>query len=248
MTGSRPRFGFRNQHRKREAVMKITAISDLHGYIPILSGGDILVVAGDVTARDEVNEWHTFFQWLAAQKYSKKVLIGGNHDNFLENTNILEESYIKSLLEDNIFEYLLDSGFEFEGIKFWGSPWSAKFYGQNPECAAFSFKSRYQMEEKWNLIPNDIDILITHTPPFGILDYTSNSQRVGCMMLDNAIKSRLNNLKIHIFGHIHEAYGVQRDEPPSNRLYINASQVDARYRNVNKPVDIILEDKRTTIC
>lgn len=222
--------------------MKITAISDLHGYTPLLGGGDVLIIAGDSTARDDIREWQAFFQWLSAQKYAKKVLIGGNHDNFLQNHNLFEEFHIKSLLEEGVFEYLFDSGFEFEGVKFWGSPWTAKFYGQNPECAAFSFVSRYQMEEKWNLIPDDIDVLITHTPSNGILDHSTNSHRAGCEMLENAIKTRLKNLKLHVFGHIHEGYGEQRT--PLNCLHVNASQVDARYRNVNKPIDIFFEGGR----
>jgi len=63
--------------------MIIDCISDIHGFFPKLDGGDLLLIAGDLTARDEPQQFKEFKQWLKEQRYAKKVLIAGNHDNFL---------------------------------------------------------------------------------------------------------------------------------------------------------------------
>ena len=122
--------------------MDITCISDLHGFFPVLEGGDLLLIAGDLTARDEPHEIEEFKEWLRKQSYSKKVLIGGNHDNFffnLENPAVYFDEAI----------YLCDSGTEFEGLKIWGSPWTKNFFGLNPRCKAFGLNFETQMMEKF---------------------------------------------------------------------------------------------------
>lgn len=102
---------------------------------------------------------------------------------------------------------------------------------------------RKRMKMALDLVPKDIDVFISHGPPYGILDeckaiYTDNIEHVGCRDLLNAIKEI--KPKYHIFGHIHEGYG----EHMSKKLgldktkFINASTVDENYRRVNKPIVI----------
>ena len=62
-----------------------------------------------------------------------------------------------------------------------------------------------------DLIPDQVQVLLTHGPPLGHGDVTSSGLRVGCEDLMYTTKSRLSNLKVHLFGHIHEGYGVSRD-------------------------------------
>ncbi len=64
-------------------LMKITCLSDLHGNLPVLSGGELLIIAGDIAASDRVEEYYRFYDWLKDQDYKQKLYIGGNHDNFL---------------------------------------------------------------------------------------------------------------------------------------------------------------------
>lgn len=209
--------------------MIIDCISDLHGYFPKLQGGDLLLIAGDLTARDEPYQFEEFKQWLQKQKYTKKILVAGNHDNFL--------AHLKS--PDKYFEdatYLCDSGTEFEGLKIWGAPWTKNFPGQNPLCKTFGFDLSTQMLEKFLLIPQDIDILITHSPPLGILDNTRKA-RVGCPHLENQVQ-KMQKLKLHLFGHIHEGYG--REEGGLGTTFVNASFVNEFYEPINAPVRVIL--------
>jgi Icc-related predicted phosphoesterase len=224
--------------------MDITAISDLHGHYPELEGGDLLIVAGDLTRTDTIEEHSEFSRWLWAQKYKKKVFIAGNHDNILAgpwpgNTK-------GPFREDKTFydfDYLSDSGTEFEGLKIWGSPWVRSFEGMNSKCKAFTLDAEEELAEKWKLIPDDIDILITHSPPFGTMDKIKNSSKeeiefAGSGTLAVAIMDR-PKIKMCVFGHIHESYGI-KDYRPYGRVLVNASHVNELYEAVNKPIRIIL--------
>ncbi len=227
--------------------MEITAISDLHGYYPELEGGDLLIIAGDITARDKIPEWNEFFNWLDQQNYERKIMIAGNHDNFCKSWCTSDDSIYDSLLGRPSLTYLCDSGTEFEGLKIWGSPWSLKFEGINPHCMAFT-GTEEELAEKFALIPDDIDILITHSPPYGILDKIKPRIRprfeymchVGSKSLGLEIGLRKKPPKLWVWGHIHEAYGedlVVREKPCK---MINASIVDEDYEHVNKPIRIEL--------
>lgn len=206
--------------------MIIDAISDLHGHYPKLSGGDLLIVAGDLTKSDEDAEYLAFFRWLDQQDYDKKILISGNHDN----------QAISQFYFDDDIEYLLDCGTEYEGLRIWGSPWTPLFKGVNPRCKAFMLPEE-ELEAKFALIPDDIDILVTHGPPFSWLDHVARDEKLVCVgskaLLRAMDRLSRNNLKAHIFGHIHEGRGLE------GRCY-NVSHVDEYYIPVNGPMRIIL--------
>ena len=119
-----------------------------------------------------------------------------------------------------------DSGITIEGLKIWGSPIQPTFYDW-----AFNRKRGAEINKHWKLIPPDTDILITHGPPFQILDKTTSECHVGCDMLLN----KINQIKpkLHVFGHIHEGYGmIQKNET----IFVNASSVNIRYQLVNAPI------------
>ena len=214
--------------------MDITCIADLHGYYPELPGGDLLIVAGDLTERDEFKQYIKFNAWLLKQKYRKKILIAGNHDKWIEKAPMLKETFYDC-------EYLCDSGTEFEGLKIWGSPWTKTLSGMNQKCKAFTCDTEEELAEKFHSIP-DVDILVTHSPPYGIFDAVIRNpndipKSMGSEFLLNKITGR-TNLKVHIFGHIHEHGGKSRCLGTTK--FINASHVNERYEPVNKPVRIVL--------
>jgi len=226
--------------------MKVCCISDLHGLTPELEDGDLLLIAGDCTASDKVMDWGRFFSWLKRQNYRMKVIVGGNHDNFLQECCTSEGSK-KITDEDDDFVYLCDSGIEFEGFKIWGSPWSLWFKGINPRCKAFT-GSESDLASKFALIPVDTDILVTHSPPFGVLDgipiEDGSLFHAGSKSLATNIDERLEDLYLHVFGHIHEGYGkCFKDYDKDVGLgcpSINASLMNARYEADNKPIYIRL--------
>lgn len=225
--------------------MIIDCISDLHGDYPVLEGGDLLICAGDCTAADKVLQWMEFFEWFKAQKYTHKLLVAGNHDGFLERCDSSAQSKIEAeekgaVIEDPGFEYLCDSGVEIEGLKIWGSPWTPRFYDWH-----FMLERGERIRQKWALIPEDTDILVTHGPAFGVLDaarrfFPHSSENIGCRDLAERIK-QLKKLKLHVFGHIHEAHGTQKVVCGTKEyVSVNASLMNREYESVNKPTRIVL--------
>lgn len=196
--------------------MLIDCISDLHGFKPELPGGDILIICGDLTARNKRDEYDQFNLWLSSLPYRCKVVIGGNHDGLLERKRVT--------IGNEHVHYLCDSGFEFEGLKFWGSPYTPKF-----ENWHFMENRGQDIRRHWNLIPNDTDILVTHGPPYGIFDEVDDDVHVGCKELKMAVQERIKP-RIHCFGHIHECGG--KIATIGETTYVNCSYVDERYRPV----------------
>lgn len=217
--------------------MIIDCISDLHGTYPDLEGGDLLIISGDITARDYVYEWGHFFIWLSRQQYRKKILVAGNHDGILVDKHPAELGKELCGFRDDTFEYLCDSGTIFEGYKIWGSPWTPVFFDWH-----FMLKRGKDIREKWDLIPPDTDFLVTHGPPFGKLDFTERrfsargkivQEHCGCEQLAQVIN--LIKPKLHVFGHIHEGYGVKADLELKT-VFVNCSLMDMNYNSTNKPI------------
>jgi len=217
----------------------ITIISDLHGYRPKLPGGDLIIVAGDLTASDTIDEHADFVCWLSEQNYNKKIFIAGNHDGQLEGVKPYK------FKNDVDMEYLCDSGTTYKGLKIWGSPWTPMF------CAwSFMKKRGAELREVWELIPKDTDILITHGPAYGILDEVilsskaEKGENAGCEEL-RIFMEFLPNLKLHACGHIHESYGTCILKRPgigdeNNIICVNACLMDGNYNPINKPIQVAL--------
>jgi len=216
--------------------MKIDCIADLHGHYPILEGGDLLIVAGDLTASDTESQYLEFLLWLSHQNYKKKIFIAGNHDRELQ------KRYVKLNVKSDCI-YLCDSGTEFDGLKIWGSPWSPYFKGVNPHCTAFMLPDEH-LHNKWQLIPEDTDILITHCPAFGTLDYRELSDGTRYHMGSKSLEAWLKWVgrpQVHAFGHIHSAYGIAEEYATHDdkmMISINCSHVNDKYTPVNKPISI----------
>lgn len=209
--------------------MIIDCISDLHGFYPELEGGDILLVSGDLTAHDLHRQYIPFMDWIKRQDYKHKVYIAGNHDGCLEDGWSIPTS-------DGVI-YLRDNCCEIQGLKIWGSPWTPRF------CDWHFMKADTPngLGQVYKEIPNDIDILMTHGPPKGILDRTwVDSKSAGSKELLKAI-NRIRP-KLHVFGHIHEGYGQKvvgyGQKVADNTTFVNCSHVDFYYEPKNKAIRV----------
>lgn len=222
--------------------MKIVSISDTHTChnefkIPT---GDLLIHSGDFTSIGREQEVINFIDWFQNQPHKYKIFIAGNHDKCFDpkfndkSFNLTKPEWLQDILnnlKNNTF-YLEDSAVEIEEINIYGSPWTPWFHG---DYWAFNKHRGDIIGDIWNKIPKQTDILITHGPPYGILDYIpSQRKRVGCEQLTNRIRS--SNIKLHFFGHIHESYGKIVDH--ENRMFVNSSILNEFYDVINKPIII----------
>jgi predicted phosphodiesterase len=208
--------------------VRLVCLSDTHNLHDRLSvpDGDVLVHAGDFSARGAEREVAAFGAFLARLPHRHKVVVAGNHD-FLFQT---KPARARELLGDVI--YLEDAAARVGELTLWGSPWQPWFHDW-----AFNLPRGRALAEKWALVPDGVDVLVTHGPPHGLLDLTAHGERVGCEDLTRAL-DRIRP-RLHVFGHIHEAYGSTRAD---GTLSVNACTCDLRYRAVNPPVVVDLVD------
>lgn len=199
--------------------VRIVCLSDIHGEYQnlVVPPADVLLIAGDLTLHGSRNQLTSFNDWLANLQCTHKLIIGGNHDFGLE-TMDGHEIFSNAI-------YLEDESVIVEGLKVWGSPWTPNFRDM-----AFNLNGEIERISKWEQIPNDVDIIMTHGPPFGILDQTISGQRVGCLDLFERVN--LIQPKIHLFGHIHESRGM---DERNNIVFVNASVCNLHKKPVNQP-------------
>lgn len=169
--------------------MKIAAISDTHGYDFELPTAEMLIHAGDMTARGEWPEAMANGSYISSAAYDTVILVPGNHD----------WCYAKTLKQDAYnfpenFHLLVDQVYEYQDHVFYGSPWTPPFMNW-----AF-MRTENELRRLFRNMPAEIDVLITHGPPAGVLD-----NHCGSVALREAIEAR--KIHYHVFGHIHECGG-----------------------------------------
>jgi Icc-related predicted phosphoesterase len=221
--------------------MRLVSISDTHCNLSEvkLPEGDILIHSGDLTFSGSVKE--TEKELFELGKYRAKfkaiILVEGNHD-FLGERN---EKIMGQLCEDNGITLLRDSSAVVEGIKVYGSPYQPEFGRW-----AWNLPRGKALKDKWDLIPEDVQLLITHSPPKSILDGVARFNRrigeyelehVGCVDLYNRVKE-LKSLRGHFFGHIHSGRGMVKIGKIN---FVNSSICTERYKPTNEPIVIDID-------
>lgn len=197
--------------------MKIVHLSDTHGChhrLRKLPEADVIVHSGDFTMNGSEAEAIDFLNWFCDLPYTYKIFICGNHDDCLYGANI-------DGLDSNV-HYLCNSGVEIDGVKFYGVP---MFMG---DCI-----SDRQSQNYCN-IPSDTDVLITHSPAYGILDFDDNINYGDEELLE---KVSSLNLKAHLFGHIHAMHGVKTIE---NTIFSNGAIMKSNTYELTAPNVIII--------
>jgi Icc-related predicted phosphoesterase len=202
--------------------VRFVTISDTHGFhdqvqIP---DGDVLLVAGDITRRGALEDICRFNDYLVKLPHRYKIVIAGNHDLLFEKEPQKARSHLTNAI------YLEDAMIEIEGIRIYGTPWVPAYH----EWAFNLPRDGIDLKVKRDAIPNGIDILLTHNPPFGHGDLTSYNEKVGCQLLLQAI--RRVKPRYHIFGDIHEGYGRTQE---GVTCCINTSICSLGYQSINRP-------------
>jgi predicted phosphodiesterase len=183
--------------------MRIIALADTHGFHtdwPTVPVGDLLIHAGDLCRGGRLDELQNAASWLHSLPHRHKIVVAGNHDGCFQR----DPEASRALLGPGIV-YLEDSGTTVDGLRIWGSPWQPAFNDW-----AFNLPRGAPLAEKWSLIPEGIDLLITHGPPAGIGDSSGSDERAGCADLLAAVL-RIRPA-LHVFGHIHQDGGFWSHE------------------------------------
>lgn len=212
--------------------MRIVCISDTHDRHDQITvpNGDVLIHAGDLTMDGSTPDILHAFEWLAAQPYERIIFTPGNHDfGFQDRPELVDILHARF---PNV-EVLIDQSTTIGRLRVFASPYQPWFYDW-----AFNFArgpaGQNEAQEKWSLIPDDTAILITHGPVYGILDRTMDGSHAGCPALKARIEE-LVNLRLHVCGHIHEAYGTEQH---GRTIYVNASSCDIHYSPSQPPIVI----------
>ncbi|MGK5089923.1 metallophosphatase domain-containing protein [Bdellovibrionota bacterium FG-2] len=211
-----------------ETTIRIICLADTHSLHEKLKipHGDILIHAGDFCGHGSPSEVIRFDAWLGTLPHLHKIVIAGTHDWPFE-----RDPAARALLTNAT--YLQDSEVTVMGLRIYGSPWQPAFFNW-----AFNLARGEEIRRKWDMIPEGIDILVTHGPPFGVADKVEDGSNVGCADLLRAIE-RVRP-KIHVCGHIHSGYGSHEIQRLSVKV-INASNCDEQYRAVNPPIVVELK-------
>lgn len=199
--------------------MRLVVISDTHGLhnrIPELPAGDVLIHAGDfMNSGYDPEEIRSFNHWLGKQPFEHRVVCGGNHDRYFQNS----PHQARALLSNAI--YLENEGLTIDNVSFWGSPYTPEFMNW-----AFMYRRGPAARQYWDQIPYNLDVLITHGPPFGILDQSMpDGPHLGCEELFEAVKEKKPN--IHLFGHIHGGVGTFEN---GVTRFVNAAYLNEQYK------------------
>lgn len=222
--------------------MRVTLISDTHAkhnhLRNDLPGGDLLIHAGDfMTSGYHYHEARDFFKWFdKIDNYDTKVFIAGNHDRLMQND---PETMRGELTGYKTIDYLEDDWLTLyydgpngdlpeDNVRIYGSPWQPEFY----QWAYNLPRNGEELKAKWDAIPDNTDILITHGPAWGFLDDVEGrrGQHLGCELLAERIKTF--RPKIHVCGHIHSGHGYYFD---GHTHFFNASVLNEQYIYANEP-------------
>lgn len=188
--------------------------------------GDVLIHAGDMALDGSLSEVQNTLNWLNNQPHEHVIAIAGNHDF------VFERPRHKNDIDFGRVIYLENSSCEIDGVKFWGSPVTPWFFNW-----AFNVHRGVLIRKYWNEIPEDVDVLITHGPPHGILDTVNQYEDcLGCEELFERVDNLTRPL-VHAFGHIHGGYGQAQF---GRQRFYNASVVNEAYKVVNKPWEVEL--------
>lgn len=223
-------------------MTKIVCVSDIHGHLIDIPECDILLISGDICPTCDHSilfqqEWlnTNFINWRRQQPAKHVIFCAGNHDFVFERTSLgFRPHPIKA--NQTWLCYLQDDCIECCGLKIYGSPWQKPFFSW-----AFNMPEE-EMARKWALMPDNVDIIISHGPPYGYGDYVPNTYTANGTMLpqgeytgSRSLLKRIDEVqpKLVCYGHIHCGHGEW--ERGKTKL-VNASIVDGNYQPVYKPV------------
>ncbi len=231
--------------------MKIVVISDTHTKHKRLTipECDVLIHCGDFTYYGKYWEVRKFCWWFEKQPGKHKIVVAGNHEQTFDYTHPQYNPAAKAILsrhvDDNIY-YLEDKELIIDGIKFYGTPWTPWFFdwgfnGIIDRELPYTRGDVTSLSEIYAKIPEDVQVLICHGPPYDILDQSfTDDERCGSVEMRKLTSEKLSQLRLYLCGHIHEARGVEVAD--GGVTFVNASSLGRDYKTISPPVVIQLDE------
>jgi len=235
--------------------MKIACVSDTHGRYEMVKWpkADVLVMAGDICPNfygDKHRDAQRQGMWLEMKfapmlkilackdkGYKRIYVVPGNHDKVFA---LHPKKVLQVLGNIKGVRVLLDKADRYNGVNFYGSPWSSWFHGDHwvfnlPDISdPTDIGARKKIRAIWGNIPHDTDVLITHGPARGYLDKVERGDLVGCPLLAYQVQNRIKP-SLHVVGHIHEDAGIME---ANDITTVNASYVNLQYEPMN-PIQVV---------
>jgi Icc-related predicted phosphoesterase len=219
-------------------MTRLVFLSDTHNQLSQIAvpDGDILIHAGDACRLKTLEEVALFNRDMMALPHKRKLYLPGNHDPFDE-----EPDMALVLLDPSII-YLADRLVTIMGLRIYGMPWTPSLGAGNYNAFALPPAS-LEMSKVCSAIPDNLDVLVTHGPPYEILDEHPDGSRAGCTTLRRRVE--MIRPRVHVFGHVHRGYGKFVDVDPDGQVptvtFINGANCNADYEPVNPPIVIDLD-------
>lgn len=178
--------------------MKIKIISDTHNQHDLHTDleCDLLIHSGDAGTKGNFTELEAFLKWFVKQPAKYKIFVPGNHDRHIKG-----KPQLQLLAREYGITVLMNEGITINGLKIWGGTYV-------PRVKDGLYIEGHDLGRRvlaWRHMPDELDLLITHAPPWGILDINKEGFHCGCNQLTEKVRN--NNIKYHVFGHIHEDGG-----------------------------------------
>jgi len=203
--------------------LRFICTADTHGRHDELDvpDGDVFIFAGDMLDTGKKEKLKEFNSFLKELPHAEKIVVGGNHDILYE----LFHAPIKDTL--TAATYLDNDEIRINEVRIWGSSWYAGTFEN--------------VMNRWNVIPEGIDILITHIPVHGYLDQTGKGRHLGSEQLLETVK-RVKPA-YHIFGHAHASHGRIKEVFDGKEVnLVNCSAFGGFRTDMNQPVVFDLTD------
>lgn len=216
--------------------------SDTHSLDLQTPAADYLLFAGDCTKTGSEPEFVAFNEWLSRQPQAKRFVTFGNSDKFAAH----DCAAVRRILSNAVC--LIDEEVTTpEGLRIYGSPWVVSDYDEvrarKDNWAFVLMNSSLAYPAKWQEIPENLDVLLTHGPPYGISDKQMPTKS---LVGDGHLLNRLIQLaslnaapKVHVFGHIHEGDRVTEKHGVK---FLNASLLDCLSKPTKSPLVLTYEN------
>jgi len=243
----------------RPGVVRIVLISDTHNKHRKITmpPGDILIHSGDFTNRGSLSAIKEFDAWLGELPYLHKVVVPGNHDTAMDPAMWTDNPKINDLNEASAEDtkeiiknakVLINETLEVRGISIFGSPYTLDPF--KLDWWAYKAQNEAQLEDLMEMPVECVDIVVTHSPPYGIGDLTSNGDLAGSKAVLNKVVAC--NPALHVFGHIHEAAGAYTQvkgsgEDEIKTTFVNGSSIPWTLKPIGPVIVDISEETKEVL-